>query len=67
MMISDRLIPSPEYRPDLGELPPVSRPSDASALAFARGPEDLDALLRLALRVFNLELGEGLESSAHGP
>lgn len=32
-------------------------------LRFARGPEDLDQILRLRFEVFNLELGEGLDSS----
>jgi putative hemolysin len=30
---------------------------------FARGPDDLDRLLRLRYEVFNLELGEGLDAS----
>ena len=30
---------------------------------FARSEEELDELLRLRYEVFNLELGEGLESS----
>ena len=30
---------------------------------FAGGKEDVDAALRLRFRVFNLEMGEGLDSS----
>lgn len=33
------------------------------ALRFAKSTEDLDAVLRLRFEVFNLELGEGLDSS----
>ena len=32
-------------------------------LRFARTPEELDAILELRFRVFNLEMGEGLEES----
>jgi putative hemolysin len=32
-------------------------------LAFARSPQELDAILELRFEVFNLELGEGLEAS----
>ncbi len=32
-------------------------------LSFARAPEELDAVLRMRFEVFNLELGEGLDSS----
>ena len=33
------------------------------ALRFARRPEELEVILRLRYEIFNLELGEGLESS----
>ena len=35
----------------------------AYELRFARRPEELDEILRLRFRVFNLELGEGLDES----
>jgi putative hemolysin len=44
-------------------LPPGEIAEGAYALRFARGLEELDELLRLRFRVFNLELSEGLEAS----
>ncbi len=45
------------------ELPPDVVKSGPYRLTFARSLEDLRALQRLRFEVFNLELGEGLESS----
>jgi putative hemolysin len=45
---------------------PVPEPETRESLyrlGFARGPEELDAVLRLRFDVFNRELGEGLASS----
>lgn len=53
----------PEYPrfPDL--VPDAVLREGRYEVRFARNPEELDALLRLRFEVFNLELGEGLESS----
>lgn len=59
-----------EEHPELGSYPshPDLMPSGELvegnyAVRYARTPEELDELLRLRFRVFNLELSEGLESS----
>lgn len=44
-------------------LPQVAFMKGRYVVRFARRPEELDAVLRLRFRVFNLELNEGLESS----
>lgn len=44
-------------------LPPVDRRAGSYVLRFARDAADLDAVQRLRFRVFNRELGEGLEES----
>lgn len=44
-------------------LPPGEIVEGSYAVRFARSPGELDELLRLRFRVFNLELSEGLESS----
>ncbi|HEX6624721.1 MAG TPA: GNAT family N-acyltransferase [Pyrinomonadaceae bacterium] len=46
-----------------GALPPTEISKGVYVVRFARTPEELDAVLRLRFRVFNLELNEGLESS----
>jgi putative hemolysin len=48
-------------RPEL--LPAAHFESGRWRARFARTPNELDAILRLRFEVFNLELGEGLESS----
>jgi putative hemolysin len=48
-------------RPEL--LPDFEAEAGRYAVRFARTPEGLDAVLRLRFEVFNLELGEGLDSS----
>ena len=50
--------------PTFGEqIPGQSLESGPYEVRFARDQEDLDQILRLRFEVFNLELGEGLESS----
>jgi putative hemolysin len=44
-------------------IPPVEIVEGHYAVRFARTPEEIDAALRLRFEVFNLELGEGLDSS----
>jgi putative hemolysin len=46
-----------------GGLPQTEISKGGYVVRFARTPEELDAVLRLRFRVFNLELNEGLESS----
>jgi putative hemolysin len=48
-------------RPEL--LPAVEAEAGRYVVRVARTPEELDAVLRLRFEVFNLELGEGLDSS----
>jgi len=59
-----------EEHPETAEYPrfpesiPTGEVAEATYLVrFARDPAELDELLRLRFRVFNLELSEGLESS----
>jgi putative hemolysin len=52
--------PYPTF-PDL--LPPGEVEAGRYVVRFARSVEDLDAIERLRFEVFNLELGEGLDSS----
>lgn len=54
---SGDVIPSPEHLPD-GQIA-----AGAYRLRFARTAEDIDRLLTLRFKVFNLELGEGLDES----
>ena len=51
------------YPPMPSAIPAVHEESGRYALDFARGEADLRALQRLRFEVFNLELGEGLDSS----
>jgi len=44
-------------------LPPETMEAGRYQIRFARSAEDLDALERLRFEVFNLELGEGLDSA----
>ncbi|TFG51286.1 MAG: GNAT family N-acetyltransferase [Gemmatimonadales bacterium] len=44
-------------------IPPGTMEAGRYQVRFARSPEDLDALQRLRFEVFNLELGEGLDSA----
>src|SRR5215216_4209569 len=44
-------------------IPPVEIVEGHYLVRFARTPEEIDAALKLRFEVFNLELGEGLESS----
>lgn len=67
--------PEPGPSPASGSLPTADYPVEPASLPdsvieagsylvrFARTPRDLDRILRLRYEVFNLELGEGLESS----
>lgn len=57
-------IPTSFVYPTFPELLPDEVLRDGKyEVRFARTTEDLDALLELRFRVFNLEMGEGLESS----
>lgn len=51
------------YPPHPELLPPEALDAGPYRLRFARDRADLDAVLRLRFEVFNLELGEGLDSS----
>lgn len=51
----------PLTRPHL--IPPIVRERGLHRLRFATNEADLDAVRRLRFQVFNLELGEGLDSS----
>ena len=51
------------YPGSLNELPNRELVENCYTLRFARSWDDLDRLLRLRFEVFNLELGEGLDSS----
>ncbi len=51
------------YPPHPERVPPGIAEAGRYKARFARGPSDLDAILRLRFEVFNLELGEGLDSS----
>jgi putative hemolysin len=51
------------YPPHPEGLPPGIVETRRYSVRFARDAEDLDSLLRLRYRVFNLELGEGLDAS----
>ncbi len=51
------------YPPFLDQLPPESLVTGPYEIRFARDEQDLDQVLRLRFEIFNLELGEGLESS----
>ncbi len=55
--------PVAEYPPWPAALPPEELRSGAYGLSFVRSRDELDRLLELRFRVFNLELGEGLEES----
>ncbi len=46
-------------------LPPDGPEAGNYAVRFARTPAQLDEVLRVRYRIFNLELGEGLEESHH--
>lgn len=51
------------YPPAPAALPPGALAEGSYAVRFARDPGELDELLQLRFRVFNVELSEGLESS----
>lgn len=51
------------YPPHPEGIPPGLVDTRRYSIRFARDTEDLDSLLRLRYRVFNLELGEGLDAS----
>ena len=58
-----RIEPAGGYPPDPARIPAFEVSDGAYSARFARSPTDLERVLRLRYRVFNLELGEGLESS----
>lgn len=51
------------YPGSLSELPTRELSEGRYELRFARSPDDLNAVLRLRFEVFNLEMGEGLDTS----
>ncbi len=55
--------PVPHYPPHPDRLPSGHAEQGRYRARFARTGAELDAILRLRFEVFNLELGEGLESS----
>lgn len=64
-------VAAPRPTPPPGGYPPFAELLPAGVIEhgryrvrFARRPDELDAVLRLRYRVFNLELGEGLATSA---
>jgi len=59
----DRPLEAPDYPAALHSVPNAEVDAGSYRVRFARTAEDLDAILRLRYRVFNLELGEGLEQS----
>lgn len=64
--LADLVIEHPElasYPASSGEIPPGELAEGSYAVRFAASVEELDELLRLRFRVFNLELAEGLERS----
>ena len=52
-----------EYPRFRNSLPPTELREGKYVVRFASSPEELDQVLKLRFEVFNLELGEGLESS----
>ncbi len=59
----ETLLPIREYPSNHGGIPPTTLESGEYILRFAKSGEDLDAVCRLRFEVYNLELGEGLDSS----
>jgi putative hemolysin len=65
----DAVVKNPTIMPGRGYLiqpesvPPVEIVEDRYLVRFARTPEEIDAALKLRFEVFNLELGEGLDTS----
>jgi putative hemolysin len=51
------------YPPNPEALPTLRERAGRYVLQFARQPEDLDRITKLRFEVFNLEIGEGLDSS----
>ncbi len=52
-----------EYPRFRSSLPPTEMREGRYVVRFASSPEELDQVLKLRFEIFNLELGEGLESS----
>ena len=62
--MSEPMIPQPAVYPPCAELlPPDEIQEGRYAIRFARSEAELDELLALRFEIFNLELGEGLETS----
>jgi putative hemolysin len=64
--LPDLLASRPEfadYPRAVASLPPTEIVEGSYAVRYARNPAELDELLRLRFRVFNLELNEGLDES----
>ncbi len=57
------LLDTQDYPRFSDSMPPGEMREGGYSIRFARSREDLDEILRLRFEVFNLELGEGLESS----
>lgn len=63
MMIDETAESRGTYPRSVAELPQRELEEGRYGLRFAQSWDDLDAILRLRYEVFNLEMGEGLESS----
>ena len=63
LLFEPRVTKTAGYPVRPGLLPDFEAEAGRYAVRFARTAEELDAVLRLRFEVFNLELGEGLDSS----
>jgi putative hemolysin len=61
----DGVVGAPTYPAEPGSIPDTKIEAGSYLVRFARTPEDLDQVLALRYRIFNLELGEGLDESHH--
>lgn len=61
----DGVVGAPTYPAEPGSIPATKIEAGSYLVRFARTPEDLDRVLALRYRIFNLELGEGLDESHH--
>lgn len=63
MTMTGRVRAVPAYPLEPGSIPDREIEAGSYTLRFARSTEDLDRVLELRYRIFNLELGEGLDES----
>ena len=61
----DGFVGAPPYPTEPGSIPDTKIETGNYLVRFARTAEDLDQILALRYRIFNLELGEGLDESHH--